>query len=55
MVALGATATVLAYELSKEGYQVIDTGHLPNCYLQAIGERQSPEIEHFKNKAYKKN
>lgn len=53
MAALGATATVLAYELSKEGYQVIDVGHLPNCYLQAIGERQSPEIEHFKNKVFK--
>lgn len=28
LIALGPTATVLAYELSKEGYQALDIGHL---------------------------
>ena len=28
LIALGPTATVLAYEFSKEGYQALDIGHL---------------------------
>lgn len=28
IIALGATATVLAYDLSKLGYQALDLGHL---------------------------
>lgn len=44
-LSLGPTATVLAYELSDLGYQALDMGHLPNCYLQAINERKSPEAE----------
>lgn len=28
LIALGPTATVLAYELSEEGYQVLDIGHI---------------------------
>lgn len=28
LIALGPTATVLSYDLSKEGYQVIDIGHI---------------------------
>ena len=28
LIALGPTATVLAYDLSKQGYQAIDIGHL---------------------------
>ena len=52
LLAIGPTSTVLAYELSKVGYQALDIGHLPNCYLQAIGERESPEIEHWKNKQF---
>ncbi len=55
LLAIGPTSTVLSYELSKEGYQALDIGHMPNCYLQAIGERKSPEIEHFYNKQYDSN
>lgn len=32
LLAMGPTATVLAYDLAKEGYQAIDIGHLPSCY-----------------------
>jgi glycosyltransferase family protein len=32
LIALGPTATVLAYDLAKKGYQAIDIGHLPSCY-----------------------
>jgi glycosyltransferase family protein len=32
LLALGPTATVLAYDLAREGYQAIDIGHLPSCY-----------------------
>jgi glycosyltransferase family protein len=32
LIALGPTATVLAYDLAKEGHQAIDLGHLPSCY-----------------------
>lgn len=53
LLAIGPTSTVLAYELSKEGYQALDIGHMPNCYLQAIGERESPEIERHKDKNFK--
>jgi len=55
LLAIGPTSKVLAYELSKLGYQALDIGHMPNCYLQSIGERDSPEIEHFNNKQYKRN
>lgn len=55
LLAIGPTSKVLAYELSQQGYQALDIGHMPNCYLQSIGERNSPEIEHFNNKQYKRN
>jgi glycosyltransferase family protein len=32
LLALGPTATVLVYDLAKEGYRSIDIGHLPSCY-----------------------
>jgi len=32
LLAIGPTATVLAYDLAIEGYQAIDIGHLPSCY-----------------------
>lgn len=53
-ISLGPTATVLAYELSKKGYQALDMGHLPNCYLQSINKRKSPEAEHINNKFFDK-
>lgn len=54
LLAIGPTSKVLAYELAQLGYQALDIGHMPNCYLQSIGERESPEVEHFNNKQYKK-
>lgn len=33
LIALGPTATILAYELSKEGYQCIDIGHIDIEYM----------------------
>lgn len=46
LLALGPTATVLAYDLSKLGYQAIDIGHLPNCYWQWKGSGTTPEYDH---------
>lgn len=43
LIAAGPTATVLAYDLSLEGYQAIDIGHFPNCYQEYLGEIKSPE------------
>jgi hypothetical protein len=35
IIAAGSTATVLAFDLSLLGYQAIDIGHLPNCYVES--------------------
>lgn len=46
ILALGHTATVLAYDLSKAGYQAIDLGHLDVEYewmLQGVNEKVSLE------------
>lgn len=43
LIAAGATATVLAYDLAKNGYQALDIGHLPNSYQEFLGEILSPE------------
>ena len=43
MVAAGPTATVLSYDLWKDGYQALDVGHLPNSYDEFLGEIISPE------------
>jgi len=42
-IAAGPTATVLAADLSKRGYQALDMGHFSNCYLEYLGEAKSPE------------
>lgn len=52
MLSLGPCATVLAYDLSNKGYQALDIGHLPNSYLEAIGERTKPEKEIYKEKQF---
>ena len=52
LLSLGPCATVLAYDLSKEGYQALDIGHLPNCYLESLGERKRPEDERSKEKQF---
>lgn len=44
LIAAGPTATVLAYDLAKQGYQALDIGHLPNCYKEYLGEILTPEI-----------
>lgn len=43
IIAAGPTATVLAFDLAKSGYQALDIGHLPNCYDQYLGKIKSPE------------
>ena len=43
IMALGPTATVLAYELSKEGYQALDIGHLDieyEWYLRNVSKKE---------------
>ncbi|MDR3234898.1 MAG: GT-D fold domain-containing protein [Planctomycetaceae bacterium] len=42
-ISAGPTATVLAYDLYKAGYQALDFGHLPNCYREFLGEAPAPE------------
>lgn len=43
LLSLGLTATCLAYDLSKLGYQAIDIGHISNYYLNSKGEMISIE------------
>jgi len=43
LIAAGPTATVLAFDLHKQGYQAIDMGHISICYQQFLGEVHSPE------------
>lgn len=43
MIAAGPTATVLAFDLWKLGYQALDIGHLPNSYDEYNGLIVSPE------------
>ena len=44
----GPTATVLAFDLMKMGYQALDMGHFPNCYQQYLGEAAAPETQPMK-------
>ena len=46
-ISAGPTATVLAYDLAKMGYQALDMGHLPNCYAEYLNEAPSPEKTTF--------
>ena len=42
LIALGPTATILAYDLSNEGYQAIDIGHIDieyEWYLKKVSEK----------------
>ena len=42
LIALGPTATVLAYDLAIEGYQAIDIGHIDieyEWFLQGVTEK----------------
>lgn len=44
LLALGATATVLAYDLAKEGYQALDIGHadIEYCWFQMDARDKVP-------------
>lgn len=42
-IAAGPAATVLAYDLYRNGRQALDLGHLTNCYLEYLGEADRPE------------
>lgn len=45
LMALGPTATVLAYDMSKEGYQCIDIGHIDIEYMWFLsGTKNKDEI-----------
>lgn len=44
LISGGAMATILAYDLSMNGYQALDIGHLPNCYHEFLGEIETPEL-----------
>ena len=48
LIALGPTATVLVYEMSKEGYQALDLGHLDIEYEWCI--RNATKREKIINK-----
>ena len=48
LIALGPTATVLAYELAKEGFHALDLGHLDIEYEWFL--RQSSKKEKIENK-----
>ena len=43
-ICAGPTATILASDLSDKGYQALDMGHFPNCYLEYLGELKKPEM-----------
>ncbi|WP_133152089.1 GT-D fold domain-containing glycosyltransferase, partial [Vibrio lentus] len=43
LIAAGPTATVLAFDLWKNGFQALDIGHLPNSYDEFLGRIISPE------------
>lgn len=43
IIAAGPMATVLAYDLAKEGYQALDLGHFPNCFKEFLREAPKPE------------
>lgn len=44
LLALGPTATVLAYDLAKEGRQALDIGHLPSCFKIVTGQERPVKI-----------
>jgi hypothetical protein len=43
IIALGPTATVLAFDLSQKGYQALDIGHITNIYDTLIYGKAKPE------------
>ena len=52
LIALGPTATVLAYDLAKKGYQAIDMGHLDNeyeWYIRGCTEMEKVPYKYMNN------
>jgi len=43
IIALGPTATVLAFDLSQKGYQALDIGHITNIYDTLMYGKAKPE------------
>ncbi|MDR1027051.1 MAG: GT-D fold domain-containing protein [Rickettsiales bacterium] len=43
IICAGPTATVLAYDLHRAGFQALDMGHLPNSLAEYLGEGPKPE------------
>jgi len=43
LISLGPTATVLAYDLSSNGNQAIDIGHITNMYDRLVYRKAKPE------------
>lgn len=56
LLSLGPTATILSYELFKEGYQCVDTGHVDIEYMWFLnGAKSKEEVEgKFVNEVSKK-
>lgn len=48
ILALGPTATVLAYDLAQKGYRALDIGHLDSCYESFL--RKSDRFVHVDGK-----
>ena len=50
LIAMGATATVLAYDLAKAGYQALDIGHIDMEYEWMLaGKGKKVEVKHKYN------
>lgn len=50
LIAMGATATVLAYDLAKAGYQALDIGHIDMEYEWMLtGKGKKTEVKHKYN------
>lgn len=55
LLAIGPTATILSYDLSRLGYQALDIGHLPNSFEQYLGNIKNPESLAIKKEESKWN
>ncbi|MEH6578319.1 MAG: GT-D fold domain-containing glycosyltransferase [Amphritea sp.] len=50
MISLGPTATIMAYDLAKKGFQAIDLGQTPSKYRRAKYGELYPEGHHLHSK-----
>lgn len=49
IIILGPTATILAYDLAREGYQALDMGHIAKSYDWYVKSRKTDNIEEAYN------